>query len=151
MQIIKDKQLVDNHWTFVDDESDLSSSGDITVTLDRWESHKQQLAHRTGKTGIRLNPGDHTEELAGTLKDVELIELNFPVFTDGRPFSHARLLRSRLGYKGEIRAVGNFLPDQVFYLSRVGVNAFELENQEQIPLALSCMDDFSVRYQDSSN
>lgn len=151
MQIIKDKQLVDNTWTFVDDDSEFGNSGDITVTLNRWESHKQQLAHRTGKTGIRLMPGDHTEELAGTLNGVELIELDFPIFSDGRPFSHARLLRSRLGYRGEIRAVGHFLPDQIFYLARVGVNGFELENQDQIPLALSCMNDFTVRYQASSN
>ena len=150
MQIIKDKQLVDNTWTFVDDDSEFGNSGDITVSLNRWESHRQQLAHRTGRTGIRLAPGDHTEELAGTLNGVELIELDFPVFTDGRAFSHARLLRSRLGYKGEIRAVGRFLTDQIFYLTRVGVNAFQLENQDQIPLALSAMDDFSVKYQASS-
>lgn len=151
MQVIKDKQLVDNTWTFVDDDSEFGSSGDITVSLNRWESHKQQLALRTGRTGIRLTSGDHTEELAGTLNGVELIELDFPAFTDGRLFSHARLLRSRLGYKGEIRAVGSFLTDQIFYLSRVGVNAFLLENQEQIPLALSSMGDFSVKYQASSH
>lgn len=151
MQVIKDKQLVDNTWTFIDDDSEFGNNGDITVSLNRWESHKQQLAHRTGRTGIRLNPGDHTEELAGTLNGVELIELNFPVFTDGRPFSHARLLRSRLGYRGEIRAVGHYLPDQIFYLARVGVNAFQLKNKSQVPLALSCLGDFTVRYQASSN
>jgi uncharacterized protein (DUF934 family) len=151
MQIIKDKQLVDNTWTFVDDDSEFGNSGDITVSLNRWESHKQQLAHRSGRTGIRLSPGDHTEELADTLNGVELIELDFPVFSDGRPFSHARLLRSRLGYQGEIRAVGHFLPDQIFYLARVGVDAFQLKNKQQVPLALSCLDDFTVRYQASSH
>jgi uncharacterized protein (DUF934 family) len=151
MQVIKDKQLIDNTWTFVDDDSEFGNNGDITVSLNRWESHKQQLAHRAGRTGVRLNPGDHTEELAGTLTGVELIELNFPVFTDGRPFSHARLLRSRLGYQGEIRAVGHYLPDQIFYLARVGVNAFQLKNKSQVPLALSCLGDFTVRYQASSN
>lgn len=151
MQIIKDKQLADNTWTYVDDDHEFGNGGDITVSLERWKSHKQQLVHRSGRTGVRLNPGDHTEELAGRLDGVELVELDFPVFTDGRGFSHARLLRSRLGYQGEIRAVGNFLPDQVFYLSRVGVNGFALANPEQIPLVLACMNDFSVCYQASTD
>ena len=150
MQIIKDKQLVDNTWNFVDDDSELSGKGDITVSLWRWKSQHPLLLGHSGKLGIRLTPTDHPEELVGHLNGVELIELNFPGFGDGRPFSQARLLRGRLGYQGEIRAVGHYLPDQVFFLVRVGVNAFQLENQDYLPLALSCMDDFTVRYQASS-
>ena len=151
MQIIKDKQLVDNAWTFVGDDDDVIDNKDITVSLWRWTSQKQLLSSHSGKVGIRLASTDHPEELVGHLKGIELIELDFPAFVDGRPFSQARLLRSRLGYQGEIRAVGHYLPDQIFYLTRVGVNAFQLENQDQIPLALSCLDDFTVRYQGSSN
>ena len=151
MQIIKDKQLIDNDWTFVADDSEASDTGNITVSLARWQNQQQQLLNRHGNIGIRLSPTDPIAELAELLKSIDLIELDFPGFGDGRLFSHARLLRSRLGYTGEIRAVGNFLPDQMFYLWRVGVNAFQLANPQQIPLALSCFDDFSVRYQASSN
>ena len=150
MQIIKDKQLIDNVWTFVADDIDVIENGDITVSLARWKEHNQQLLNRAGKIGVRLVPGNQIEELAGNLKGVELIELDFPGFGDGRLFSIARLLRSRLGYQGEIRAVGKFLPDQVFYLSRVGVNAFQIDEPAQIPLALSCLRDFTVSYQISS-
>lgn len=150
MQIIKDKQLIENGWTFIGDDSEVPENGDITVSLAAWKSQKSQLLQRSGKTGIRLTSTDDIADLTNELSGVELIELNFPGFGDGRPFSQARLLRSRLGYSGEIRAVGNFLPDQVFFLSRVGFNAFQLPDQNKIPLALSCMGDFTVCYQESS-
>jgi len=151
MQIIKNKQLVENAWSFVGDDDLVSDSGDITVTLERWKNQNQQLSNRAGKTGVRLTTTDSADDLAGITNGLELIELDFPHFGDGRLFSHAYLLRNRLGYQGEIRAVGRFLPDQIFYLHRVGVNAFQLEDQNQIPLALSCLGDFSVSYQASSN
>ncbi len=145
MQIIKDKQLIDNTWTFVDDESELID-GDIVITLPRWIKDRDLLLSRTGRLGIRLEPADNTADIADDLNHFELIEVNFPVFTDGRAFSHARLLRDRYHYQGEIRATGNFMVDQIFYLSKVGVNAFELNDESLLPLALAVMDDFSADY-----
>jgi uncharacterized protein (DUF934 family) len=151
MQIIKDRQLVENTWTFIADDSQLPEDGDITVTFGRWLANKEQLLKRSGQAGVRLNPSDQIEPLADDLSKIGVIELNFPIFGDGRLFSQARLLRSRDGYQGEIRAVGDYLPDQVFYLSRVGVNAFEFTNPDHIQEALSAMNNFSVRYQTSTN
>jgi uncharacterized protein (DUF934 family) len=151
MQIIKNKQLVDNDWRFVADDAEIPERGDITISLARWTQHAEQLVHRSDQIGVRLAPTDSCDALEGHLDGLSLIELDFPGFGDGRLFSHARLLRSRLGYSGEIRAVGQFLPDQVYFLYRVGVNAFQLQHPQQIPLALSCINDFSVNYQVSSN
>ncbi len=150
MQIIKDQQLIDNTWRFIEDGASLPS-GDITVSLQRWLSEKAQLLERSGKTGVRLVPGDQTESLRADLDKIDLIELDFPIFGDGRLFSVARLLRSRDVYRGEIRAVGQYLPDQVFYLSRVGINAFDLSSQNDADLVLAAMSQFSVRYQTSTN
>jgi len=147
MQIIKDKQIIDNAWTFVDDETEVNDTGNITVSLQRWISAQQQLLNRTGKVGVRFRPTDNSDLIADALQGLELIELDFPGFGDGRLFSHAQLLRSRYGYQGEIRAVGNYLPDQVYYLSRVGVNAFQLADPNQAPLVISGLNDFSVNYQ----
>lgn len=147
MQIIKDKQLIDNSWQFISDEESFNSSDDITVSLSRWLENPAAFADRSGKTGVRLSSSDSTDQLK-QLTTAALIELDFPVFTDGRLFSHARLLRD-LGYQGEIRAVGNYLADQVFYLSRVGVNAFQTK-ADLVPLVLKSLDDFSVKYQPSS-
>ena len=147
MQIIKDKQISTIDWIYVDNETEIGVEGNITVSLDRWKNHHQQCLNRTGKIGVRLTSTDNVNDLSDTLISLDLIELNFPGFGDGRIFSQARLLRTRLGYQGEIRATGHFLVDQIFYLMRVGVNAFQLENEQQLPLALSCMNDFSVTYQ----
>ena len=150
MQIIKDQQLINNTWTFIEDATPLPS-GDITVSLQRWLNEKTQLLERDGKVGIRLVPGEQLDALSPDLDKIDLIELNFPIFGDGRLFSVARLLRSRDGYQGEIRAVGQYLPDQVFYLSRVGINAFDLSSQNDADLVLAAMNQFSVRYQPSTN
>lgn len=149
MPIIKDQQIAENTWTFVAEDSPLPD-GDITVPLKRWSEDKAQLLKHNGKVGIRLLPGEDIDTLnKEDLTAISLIELDFPVFTDGRLFSTAQLLRSRDAYQGEIRAVGKFMADQVFYLQRVGVNAFEFSEKKDLDVALSALNDFSVRYQAS--
>ncbi|MGZ4956206.1 MAG: DUF934 domain-containing protein, partial [Methylobacter sp.] len=123
MQIIKDKQIVDDSWSFVADDEELKD-GDISVSLARWKKDKQQLLKSNGKIGVRIGPADSVEDIAADIKDIQLIELDFPAYADGRICSHAWLLRGRYNYQGEIRATGHFMRDQVYYLSRVGVNAF---------------------------
>jgi uncharacterized protein (DUF934 family) len=146
MQIIKDKQIVEDNYRYVADNEDLPS-GNITVSLARWQQGRESLLEHDGKVGLRLNFDDDFNLIANELNNIPLIELNFSFFGDGRLFSRAKLLRTRFGYQGEIRAVGNFMLDQIFYLSRVGFNAFQINNTEQLPVALKTLDDFSVSYQ----
>ena len=149
MPIIKDQQISDNSWRFIADDTPMVD-GDITVSVKRWQETKPLLLKHSGKVGVRLAPNDAVEIIANDLDAISLIELDFPAFTDGRAFSHTRLLRDRYAYNGEIRAIGKFMADQVFYLHRVGVNAFEFQNPNDIQLALSAINDFSVRYQSST-
>jgi uncharacterized protein (DUF934 family) len=146
MQIIKDKQIVENTYRYLADDENLSN-GNITVSLARWLQEKAQLLSHDGQVGLRLTIEDDVALIVDDLNKIALLELNFPAFTDGRLFSRAKLLRIRFGYQGEIRAVGNFMLDQVFYLSKIGVNAFHLNNEEQLPVALATLDDFSISYQ----
>jgi uncharacterized protein (DUF934 family) len=148
MQIIKDRQIIDDSWSFVADDDELKT-GNICVSLARWLKDKQQLSNPNNKIGVRIGPADSVSDIGDDLKDISLVELDFPAFADGRIFSHAWLLRSRYNYQGEIRATGLFMPDQVFYLSRVGVNAFNLARSEDLPVALSTLTDFTVQYQKS--
>ena len=148
MQIIKNQQIIDDSWSYVADDAELKA-GNISVSLARWKKDKQQLLQSNGKVGVRIGPADSVEDLAADLNDIPLIELDFPAFADGRIFSHAWLLRGRYNYQGELRATGHFMRDQVYYLSRVGVNAFSLEKAEDLPVALSTLNDFSVNYQKS--
>jgi uncharacterized protein (DUF934 family) len=80
------------------------------------------------------------------LDDLALVVINFPVFTDGRGFSYARELRER-GFKGELRASGNFIRDQLTYLRRCGFNAFSMADDAQLASALDSLSDFSESYQ----
>jgi uncharacterized protein (DUF934 family) len=138
MQIIKDKKIIDDTWSYIADDAELKG-GDVTVS------------EAGGKLGVRIRPTDSVEEIAADLEHIQLIELDFPSFADGRLFSHAWLLRSRYSYQGEIRATGHYMPDQAYYLSRVGVNAFNPEKIEHLPVVLSHLNDFTVNYQSSVN
>lgn len=148
MQIIKDRQIIDDIWSFVADDAELKT-GNISVSLARWIKDKQQLITYKEKIGVRIGPADSVDDIGADLKDISLVELDFPTFADGRIFSHAWLLRGRYNYQGEIRATGNFMPDQAFYLSRVGVNAFNLQKTEDLTVALATLNDFTVNYQKS--
>ena len=98
-------------------------------------------------TVVRLEPGDDPALVADRLHQVERVEVNFPKFGDGRGLSIARLLRSRYGYKGELRAVGQITRDLLFYLERVGFDAAELREGEEPAEALAAFETFSRTYQ----
>jgi uncharacterized protein (DUF934 family) len=98
---------------------------------------------------LRLEPGDDPARVADRLAGAARVEVNFPAFADGRGYSIARLLRERYGYRGELRAVGDVLRDQIFYLSRVGFDAFLLREDQDAEEALAALHDFSEVYQAS--
>jgi uncharacterized protein (DUF934 family) len=95
---------------------------------------------------LRLEPADDPEDFRGQLHGVTRVEVHFPKFGDGRGYSIARLLRSRYGYKGELRAVGQFTRDHLHFMERVGFDAFELREGEDAEAALPAFDDFSASY-----
>ena len=143
MQIIKNNQLIENHWTYLEDNTPVVA-GNICVSLFRWNAEKNELSKHSGNLGVRLSSTDDIATLGSDLGLFALIELNFENFADGRSFTQAYLLRNRYGFQGEIRAVGDYLADQAFQLSRVGVNGFITENLQQTQATLN---DFTVFYQ----
>jgi len=142
MHIIKDQQIVDDHWQHVDETAELPS-GKITVTYGRWQNERDTLIAR-GDIGLRLQATDTAEAIADDLKYFELIAIEFTKFNDGRGFTQARLLRERFHYEGEIRAVGTFLRDQLYYMKRCGFNAFEFANDLNLTEALKAFDAYDV-------
>ena len=96
---------------------------------------------------LRLEPTDDPAVFADRLALAERVEVNFPKFGDGRGFSIGRLLRTRYGYKGELRAVGHLTRDHLLYLERCGFDAFELRDGEDPAEALAGFDFFSASYQ----
>jgi uncharacterized protein (DUF934 family) len=146
MQIIKDREVVEDSWQHLADDADIVA-GDITVSFARWVEQKDVLAAQKGRLGIRVSGEDNLEDIVADLDKFALVVVLFPAFTDGRGYSKARLLRDRYGYEGEIRAQGDVLHDQLYYMTQCGINSFELANSNRLTEALAAFDDFSENYQ----
>jgi len=142
MQIIKDGAIVaDEVRHLADDEAPVE--GRYTVSFARWQKEKDSLA----AVGVRLRGEDAVADIAADLPRLALVVVEFPALADGRGFSHARVLRDRYGYTGEIRARGDFIRDQVYFLGRVGVNAFEPVAGTKLESLLPALTEFTVNYQ----
>ncbi len=120
------------------------------MPLARLRSEHDALSARPGDLGVLLQPDEDPLELSRLLGRLTLITVSFPSFTDGRGYSISRLLCDRFGWKGELRAVGDIQRDQVFYLSRVGFNAFSLKDGQDPADVLQAFNDFSAAYQASA-
>jgi uncharacterized protein (DUF934 family) len=100
--------------------------GPVIVSLARFQKERELLLARAAKLGLRLETSESPELIGDDVHKIALIVLHVPYFRDGRAYSWARLLRTRLGYKGEIRVSGHVLKDQVAFYARVGVDGFDL-------------------------
>lgn len=147
MRVIKDRKIVDDGWELLPAGAPIPPSGDVIVPLETWAEWVQNPdATRSGQVGVLLKSDQLPTQIA-QLERAPLVAIEFPKFVDGRGYTSARLLRDRLGYRGEVRAVGDVLHDQLFYMSRVGFNSFALKAGKDFEGALSAFDDFSVAYQ----
>ncbi|MBI3146327.1 MAG: DUF934 domain-containing protein [Pseudogulbenkiania sp.] len=100
-------------------------------------------------TGVWIASDDEYEDFAGELLGLPLIAVDFPSFRDGRGYSVAYLLRTRYGYCGELRAIGDVLRDQLFYMHRCGFDSFEVRADKDIQDALKGLTAYTIRYQGS--
>jgi uncharacterized protein (DUF934 family) len=155
MPIIRDRRVVEDDWIVIaGDAGELTAEGKLIVPLKRWLAQRDMLATRAQGVeplGVWLDSHEDPAALTGDLHRLSLIAVNFPRFADGRGYSTAFLLRQRLGFKGELRAIGDVLRDQLFYLQRVGFNAFAVRAGKDIEDALKALDDFSETYQASTD
>lgn len=124
--------------------------GPVFVPLAVWQAHKGVLADNKA-VGVWLDSHESVEDLAEDLDSLSAVALNFPKFTDGRAYSGAALLRTRYGFKGEIRAIGDVLRDQFFFMQRCGFDAIQPKtgkySDAQLNEALASLKDFSAPYQ----
>lgn len=153
-RIIKNNEVIDETWHFLPKDASfdgISNCDDLIVPLALWREHGHALKARDGGLGVWLDSDEEAEEIGSDVQYFQVIALNFPAFTDGRSYSNARLLRDRYGYKGELRAVGDILRDQLFYLQRCGFDAFAIRADKDPYEALEGLKDFSVTYQASTD
>ena len=153
-QIIKDRAVVNDDWEILqlseDDSADtvLVPEGKVIVPLKVWLLQKNTLSERS-ELGVWFSSDEQAKELGQDVHRFNVIAIDFPKFADGRGYSIAYNLRTRLGFVGELRAIGDVLRDQLFYMQRVGFNAFAVRADKNIHDALKSLSDFSETYQTS--
>jgi uncharacterized protein (DUF934 family) len=125
MPLIKDGAIATDPFTAVADDAALPD-GATLVSLTRFTNERETLLARNAPLGVILKSAESPESLGDDVHRLSLIVVEFPIFRDGRGFSWARMLRERMKFTGEIRAAGHFLYDQLSYLHRVGVDAFDV-------------------------
>jgi uncharacterized protein (DUF934 family) len=161
--IIKGRQVVEDDWQVlrlaepaegapaVDPATVAVPAGKFIVPLSLWLVQRELLAARTaaGEIAVWIAPDERPETLKGLLEQFPLIAVDFPKFTDGRGYSTAYNLRTRLGWTGELRAIGDVLRDQLFSMQRVGFDAYSVRADRDVHDALKGLSDFSETYQAS--
>ena len=151
MPLIKHGRLTDDPWVSLDDDAGLPGNAPIIVSLERWRADRDVLVGRGAALGIRLAADQSPDGIAGDLDRFEVVALHFPKFTDGRAYSAARLLRERYGFKGEIRATGQVLRDQLLFMWRCGFDAFEVAGEGALEGWRKAMGELGVSYQSAAD
>ena len=158
-EIIKNGRIAANDWIVLRlAETDAAASvalpaGRVIVPLAVWQAQRAELLPKAeaGVVGVWLAGDTDPAELAADLSKLQLVAIDFPKFADGRGYSIATLLRTRHGYTGELRAIGDVLRDQFFFMLRCGFDVLQPREGKyttpQLEAALASLKDFSEPYQ----
>ena len=152
MPLLRNGQWADNNpWVRVEDDDALlishAADAPLACSVKRFIELEQSGPH--GVSGVWLSSDDDVLELKDHLDHLQLIVIAFPVFTDGRGYTQARVLRTQLGYSGELRASGDVRPDQILFMARAGIDTFDFSEQPDEQLVKSILARFTTNYQPS--
>lgn len=154
--IIKNRAVVEDDWVVIaaDEEGgfplpEALPSGPVIVPLSYWKTHGDALSATHGKASLAiwLAGDDEPADAVPYFDAVTLLAVHFAVFRDGRGISTARLLRERHGWKGEIRAIGDVLRDQLYFMARCGIDSFAVRADKDIHDALHAFGELTLPYQ----
>jgi uncharacterized protein (DUF934 family) len=151
MALIKNSELADDPFVFVDDDAALPPNGAVIVGLGLWQSSRDELLQRSEAIGLVLNSDQPPDLIGDGLQELAVIALEFPAFRDGRAYSYARLLREKYDFRGELRAVGDVLLEQLHFMVRTGFDAFEIQSDDPLADFEVAAADFSVWYQPTAD
>jgi uncharacterized protein (DUF934 family) len=143
-----------DYWHVIDKNEalDLQAFNDknCLIHVTSFLAHSDSLLGNA-KVGVWLDSDDDANLLAPYTQHLAVIGIHFPVFMDGRGFSHARILKSQLGFSGELLAIGAFMQDQLFYLKRCGFDAFRIDDDANVESMRVNLGDFQHTYQASAD
>jgi uncharacterized protein (DUF934 family) len=146
--ILRQRELVQDDWHYWGEEGADDGTVAVIVPFAEFRAHIDQWRVYAGRLGVRLSPADAVEDLAADIHQVSLVAAEFPGPGEGRGYTQGRLLRDRLHFKGELRAVGNGVKqDLLFIMSRCGFDSFDLAPGQKVDAAIEALDRYSVAYQ----
>lgn len=147
--ILRRGEIAEDNWTLVEDGSTQieAGGGNVIVTLARWRAEREALLAAHAAVGVLVPNTADIEAVFREIADRSLIVLQFPTFTDGRALSQAVVLRKRLGYTGELRAVGDVIRDLVFWLGRCGFDSIVPRKDQSLEGCRTGLREFTVAYQ----
>jgi uncharacterized protein (DUF934 family) len=147
--ILRAGELAADDWTVIEDgRTDIGSGGGkVIVTLARWRTEREALTAGHTAVGVLVPNTADIEAVYPEIADRPLIALQFPAFTDGRALSQAVVLRKRLAFRGELRAVGDVIQDLVFWLGRCGFDSIVPRKDQNLEACRAALDEIRVAYQ----
>ena len=151
MPLLKSGSVIADPWQHVAADEPLPAVGPVVVPFARWTAEREALLARGEPVGVRLANTQAPGELAPDVGRLALIVLEFPKFIDGRAYTQARLLRERLGYRGELRATGHVLRDQLQFMQRCGFDAFEIAEPDAAQAWRAAVEEIDVFYQPAAD
>jgi uncharacterized protein (DUF934 family) len=151
MGLIRDGRLVPDPFTNVSGLEQLPAGVPLIVSFEQWQAHRDALLAGGQPLGLRLNSDQPPQLVATDLPHFTVIALDFPKFRDGRAYTHARMLRERFGFSGEVRAVGDLLQEQLHFMQRCGFDAFEVPGVDPEQAFRTIAGDHTVWYQATSD
>jgi uncharacterized protein (DUF934 family) len=140
-------EIIVDDWVRYDRFRSLGGARRVLVSIEGLKRYPRYFERSLFQLGVELAAEDRVDDIADWLPRLGLVSLNFGAFADGRPFSQAKLLRERFAYRGDIRAHGQVLRDQLSFMQRCGINQFSLAEGEDVELALAAFQDISESYQ----
>ena len=147
MALVRDGQLVDDIYVDATALDPVPVDRPVLVSLPQWQAHRDALLAGKQPLGIRLHSDQPPALVADDLGHFSIIALEFPKFRDGRAYTHARMLRERFGFRGEVRAVGDVLQEQLNYMQRCGFDSFEITAADPLAAWQAVRNDHTVWYQ----
>jgi uncharacterized protein (DUF934 family) len=149
-RILRRREVVEDDWRYLSEEDGADATGNAALivpfaqfrtNIARWRAYR-------GRLGVHLSPADAVEDLVEDVHRLSLVAAEFPTAGEGRGYTQGQLLRSRLQFKGELRAVGaGVKQDLLFIMSRSGFDSFELAPGQTVDAALAALDRYTVAYQ----
>lgn len=150
-KLLRDREIANDDWQTLEAGADLPDAGQLILELAHWQELGAPASSEARAIGVLLPNTEDVEALWPSIAELPLLALNFPLYSDGRAYSQARLLRDRLGFRGRLRATGEVIRDQVLEMHRCGFDEIVPRADQSLDDCLRAFKDFSLAYQGAAD